>query len=531
MFWIHGGAFVIGAGSQSIYDGQKLARRGDVVVVTINYRLGVLGFLDLGQRGRRHLERRPARPGARARMGARSHRGVRRRPERRDDLRRVGGRHERRHAARLSGRARTLPQGDPAERRVPGDPRSRLGARRHARARCSSSASRRPTSRSCARSPVDKLLLAQQMLSIQLMAGGGAQLLPYQPSIDGDVLARHPLDLVREGFARDVRVLAGTTRDEWKIFGVMDPEVRQLDEAKIAKRLAARLPDADVAKIVAGYRAARPEADWASIWLAIETDRIFRIPAIRTAEAQHAHQRDVFMYLFSWESPGFGGILGACHAIEIAFVFGCLDLPGGENFVGTGPAADRLAELTMDAWLAFAKSGDPAHAGSAPGRATTRSAAPRWSSARTARCSTTRRAPSARSGTACSSRAGARALRYTRARLASGFLGQLASDFARRASSLLRAHVRRIASPVPAIRGAARSSDAARRVVAPGALLRICRRAAYHSSRPFSRSMASRLRMSSRSCGRPALRLRAMRSERPATVTSTSPRSARTARS
>jgi para-nitrobenzyl esterase len=129
------------------------------------------------------------------------------------------------------------------------------------------------------------------------------------------------------------------------------------------KRLEARLPGHDVAKIAAGYRDAHPEAEWSTIWLAIETDRIFRIPAIRTAEAQLPHQRDVFMYLYSWESPGFGGIFGACHAIEIAFVFGCTDLPGGDHFVGKGPAVDRLAELTMDAWLAFAKNGDPAHPG------------------------------------------------------------------------------------------------------------------------------------------------------------------------
>src|SRR5262249_22096610 len=137
----------------------------------------------------------------------------------------------------------------------------------------------------------------------------------------------------------------------------------QLDAERIAKRLAQRVPRADGAAIAAGYRANRPEADWGSIWLAIETDRVFRIPAIRTAEAQAKYQPDVFSYLYTWESPGFGGLLAACHAIEIAFVFGCLDLPGGENFVGKGPEAERLADRTMDAWLAFARSGDPSHAG------------------------------------------------------------------------------------------------------------------------------------------------------------------------
>jgi para-nitrobenzyl esterase len=171
------------------------------------------------------------------------------------------------------------------------------------------------------------------------------------------------MDEIRDGIAKDVRVMVGTTRDEWKLFGFLDPQVRQLDEEKIALRIQKNLPHADGAKIVAGYRAQRPESDWASIWLAIETDRIFRIPSIRMAEAQLTHQPDVYSYLFTWESPGFGGLLGACHAIEIPFVFSCLDLPGGENFVGKGPDADRLAGQTMDAWLAFAKSGDPSHAG------------------------------------------------------------------------------------------------------------------------------------------------------------------------
>ena len=197
---------------------------------------------------------------------------------------------------------------------------------------------------------------------MQLMLTGGSTLLPFQPVVDGALLPRHPMDEIRDGLSKDVRVLVGTTRDEWKLFGFMDPQVRQLDEEKIALRLQKSLPHADGAKIAAGYRAQRPAADWASIWLAIETDRIFRIPSIRMAEAQLTHRPDVYSYLFTWESPGFGGLLGACHAIEIPFVFSCLDLPGGENFVGKGPDADRLAQLTMDAWLAFAKSGDPSHA-------------------------------------------------------------------------------------------------------------------------------------------------------------------------
>lgn len=211
--------------------------------------------------------------------------------------------------------------------------------------------------------PAETLVQVQQAVSMRLLLAGGAQLLPFQPVVDGRLLPRHPLDQIRDGLAREVRVLIGTTRDEWRLFGFTDPQLRQLDAAQIAERIAQRLPHADGAKIVAGYRAARPDADWASIWLAIETDRVFRIPAIRTAEAQLRHQPGVYAYLFTWESPGFGGLLGACHAIEIPFLFGCLDLPGAESFVGKGPEAERLAERTMDAWIAFARSGDPSHPG------------------------------------------------------------------------------------------------------------------------------------------------------------------------
>jgi para-nitrobenzyl esterase len=92
---------------------------------------------------------------------------------------------------------------------------------------------------------------------------------------------------------------------------------------------------------------------------AIETDRIFRIPAIRLAEAQAAHQRHTHAYLFTWSSPALGGRLGSCHALDVPFVFGSLGLQGMGAFVGTGPAATRLSERMMDAWLGFARDGSP----------------------------------------------------------------------------------------------------------------------------------------------------------------------------
>jgi carboxylesterase type B len=90
----------------------------------------------------------------------------------------------------------------------------------------------------------------------------------------------------------------------------------------------------------------------------MQADRVFRVPALRLAERQLRHGA-VFAYLFDWASPAFGGLLGSCHGLELPFVFGTLDDPRAANLVGTDAAAHRLAHAMQDAWLAFARSGDP----------------------------------------------------------------------------------------------------------------------------------------------------------------------------
>lgn len=361
LVWIHGGGFVIGSGSQAIYDGVPLARRGDVVVVTINYRLGVLGFLDFGEQA----------AGATANAGLLDQIAALRWV--RDNVEAFGGDpgNVTVFGESAGGMSVGTLLGTPAARGLFHKAIAQSGACHNAHDRESSAAVTAallaalgvgPDLAALRALPVEKLLAAQQQVSTQAMAAGGRHLLPLQPVVDGDVLPRHPFEAVRDGEAAGVPLLVGTTRDEWKLFGFMDPELRQLDGDRIVARLEQRLPGADGRRLVEGYRASRPGADWTALWLAIETDRVFRIPAIRLAEAQAQHAPSVHAYCFTWESPGFGGLLGACHAIELPFVFGTLALPGGEQFAGAGLEAERLSERTMDAWLAFARTGDPGHA-------------------------------------------------------------------------------------------------------------------------------------------------------------------------
>ena len=94
----------------------------------------------------------------------------------------------------------------------------------------------------------------------------------------------------------------------------------------------------------------------AEIFTAIQTDRAFWIPACRLLEAQGKQNSNIFSYLFTWKSPALDGRLGACHAIDIGFVFGTLDT----LFTGKSPEAVALSGKVQDAWIALARTGNPA---------------------------------------------------------------------------------------------------------------------------------------------------------------------------
>jgi para-nitrobenzyl esterase len=191
--------------------------------------------------------------------------------------------------------------------------------------------------------------------------------MPLAPVVDGEVQPRLALESVTRGSAAGVALLVGTTLEEWKLFTPADPSNLSLGEAQLLARYERRLGGSAARSVIDTYRKARSERGAAAsppeLWSALETDRIFRMPALRLAEEQAAHDARVYNYLFTWPSPMFGGMLGACHALELGFVFGTYSDPGMVDFSGAGPQADSLSANMMDAWLAFAKSGDPSTRG------------------------------------------------------------------------------------------------------------------------------------------------------------------------
>src|SRR5262249_9192187 len=151
-----------------------------------------------------------------------------------------------------------------------------------------------------------------------LVASAGQLRLPFQPVADGRTLQEPAIDAVRGGNATGVPVLLGTCLDEWKLFQFLDPD--QVDEELLERRFSKLFPDGAAALEV--YRAAQPDAGPPDLFGGAVTDLVFRQPAIRLAEALVAAGSPTYTYLFTWPSP-MG--MGACHALEVPFVFGELD--------------------------------------------------------------------------------------------------------------------------------------------------------------------------------------------------------------
>jgi para-nitrobenzyl esterase len=368
LVWIHGGAFTAGTGATPWYDGERFARNGDVVVVSINYRLGTLGFLHVG-----HLLGDEFADAGSAGIGDQ----VAALEWVRDNIAAFGGDPER---VTIFGES----AGGMSVGSLLGSPRARgLFTTAIAQSGAAQNAST-PDQAAEVTSVVlgelglteggadglltlelDRLLAAQGTASAKLMAmrgiadisGGG---LPFQP-VEGTVtVPQQPLEAIRGGNAAGVRVVTGTTTEEWKLFGLMLRAMQEpLDAARLRTRVTKALGDRG-GDIVDRYTANRPGQSPDDVWSSIITDFIFRIPAIRMLEAQLDHRDDVFLYEFDHRSTAWDGALGACHAIEIPFVFDNTAQPGVAALVGEiGDDERALAKETNAAWLEAATGGEP----------------------------------------------------------------------------------------------------------------------------------------------------------------------------
>ncbi|MCN9243037.1 carboxylesterase family protein [Streptomyces sp. RY43-2] len=345
MVWLHGGAFSNGSGSASGYDGSAFARDG-VVCVTLNYRLGSDGFL--------HLPGVPDNRGLLDQVAAL--RWVR------ANIASFGGDPERvtvfGESAGAMGIGVLLATGQARglfRRAI-----LQSGACHHVlrpssaaliAARLAEKLGIEPTPKAFAAVPLDDLLPAQAELRGEIGArpdpalwGEAAlNMMPFEPVTAGPSLP---------GPDCGVDLLVGSNREEYRLFLVPTERMDVFPASRLRTMAAAYGVDPDRALSV--YGASRPGAVPGELLEAVATDWFYRIPALRLAESVPGS----YVYEFAWRSPRYAGRLGACHALELGFVFDRLHDPSYAPMVGPRPP-QALADAMHAAWVSFATSGDP----------------------------------------------------------------------------------------------------------------------------------------------------------------------------
>jgi para-nitrobenzyl esterase len=371
LVFLHGGAFLMGAGSTALYDSRRLARHADLVVVTTNYRLGSLGWAHLG------LVPGSSLPDA-VNLGLRDQ--IAALEWVRANIAAFGGDPGNvtlcgQSAGAMSAAALCAsPVARPLFRRV--IVQSAAGRSSMARDEAANVAriflaelGLRPETAHLARElPASRILRAQS--NAWRRTYSPVHLMSFMPAIDGAWLAESPADAVARGAIADKELLIGTNRDEWKLFSLVGGGLAPMRESGLFARIASlsdprelALPDSAAAG--RAYRDAVAAdggpTDSASVWSAFQSARVFHHPAARLAEAQVRAGGRAYSYLFAWKPPAMGGVLGACHALELPFVFGWTQLPMVRSLLGVSTGPRKLSLAMQRAWGAFARSGDPSH--------------------------------------------------------------------------------------------------------------------------------------------------------------------------
>ncbi len=357
MVWLHGRGFAAGSGSETMFNGANLAKHGNVVVVTINHRLNVFGYLHLadiageaftgsGIAGlldvvlalkwvRANIENFGGDTGKVTIFGESG-----------------GGRKVSVMMAMPVARGlfhRAIIQSGPGLRGEETKDATDFAERLLAKLKIKVNQIKK-----LQQLPAQPLLAAVNVLGAERR---GVRVLA--PVVDGHYLPAHPFEPIAAPTATDVQLLIGTNRDENAVFLARDPRRCKLTEPELRERLAPILGD-NMDRIISVYKRTRPLATPWDLLVGI-TSEARRLGSVSLAESKLAGSpAPVYMYLFTYESDFRGGLFKASHAMEVPFVFNNTD-----DVPMTGERSDKhaLAGAIGSAWAAFACSGDPSHAG------------------------------------------------------------------------------------------------------------------------------------------------------------------------
>jgi para-nitrobenzyl esterase len=363
MVWYHGGGFSYGSANTPRTEGARLARRGDVVVVSVNHRLNIFGFLDLAELGGEQF----AHSGNAGVLDL-----VATLEWVRDNIANFGGDPANVTIFGQSGGGGkvsallAMPAAKGLFHRA--IVMSGAGIRMAEHERASKLADAVLSEVGLTAKQLDKLqalplerLLAAIEPAQKKLAPPKFRLIdryPFGPVVEGHDLPRHPFDPTATDLSDDVPVMIGGTRDENAVFLAPDDTVwnRTLTDDELKARVA-KVAAGDTDAVLTLYRRMHPEMNPAELLIEITTDSNFWVRSVLLAERKAAKGKaPVYMYSFNWRSPVLDGKLMAPHAIDVPFAFDTLDATG---ITGHSPAAPPIAAAESATWAAFARAGSP----------------------------------------------------------------------------------------------------------------------------------------------------------------------------
>jgi para-nitrobenzyl esterase len=365
MFWCHGGAFIAGSGDSPWYEGTNLCRKGDVVVVTINHRLGAFGYLHLVEFGGEEF----ASSGNAGMLDI-----VAALKWVRDNIAAFGGDAgnvtifgESGGGAKVSVLMampaahglfhKAIIQSGPAVEMASRDNASETTRQLLAELNLGSD-----RVRELRRIPALELARAQAAVlkKVSMMSFANRRRVGFNPVVDGKHLPGGPFAPTAPAISANIPLMIGTNKDEMTLFFGLAPWLDGMDEAGMRQRVQMFVGE-QAERIIEPYKRARPNDSLRDLVLAIATDHAMRIPSLVIADRKVAqHGAPVFVYMFTWETPVLDGKLKSPHALEIPFVFDTVQTSG---LTGDSPTRFALAEKMSQTWLAFARTGNPNHEG------------------------------------------------------------------------------------------------------------------------------------------------------------------------
>ena len=364
MFWLHGGGYTAGSGQElPSYDGESLARSGDVVVVSINHRLNVLGYLNLADYGSQYAD--SANVGMLDIVAALE--WVR------DNIAGFGGDPGRVMIFGQSGgggKVSTLmamPSAKGLFHRAVVESGStlRVGEEEVSRSTAAALLKELGLDKSSVEKlhdiPIDVLeAAAVKILRPPRLTGvvnfrSMSERPGWYPVMDGSIIAQHPFDPQASPLSASVPMIVGCTLNEFTT-GIGRPDAFDMTQAELEKHVTESFPD-KASQVIASYKQLYPNANPFQLWSVIATSGVRRNVIEQCTRKAEQSAAPAYCYQFTWQTPILDGRLMSFHCSELAFVFN--NTTRCDRMTGDGEAARALAKKMSDAWMAFARTGDP----------------------------------------------------------------------------------------------------------------------------------------------------------------------------